>query len=153
MALTESDAKLVEILKPRFAGRGDVEVAHATLEQYLDTMGPSCADGIVSSYVLEHVVDDEAYLGAMWSLLRPGGTLALYVPARPELYGDFDRQVGHQRRYRRPELRAKLERARFEPRTLSYRNIVGAVGSREQGWAALEERWVTGSTEGGARSC
>jgi len=37
-------------------------------------------------------------------------------------------KVGHQRRYRRPELRAKLERARFEPRTLSYRNIVGAVG-------------------------
>jgi len=128
MALTEPDPKLVAILQPRFAGRDGVEVVDATLEQYLERMGPSCADGVVSSNVLEHIVDDEACLRAMWSLLRPGGTLALYVPARPELYGDFDREVGHQRRYRRPELRAKLERARFEPTTLSYRNIVGAIG-------------------------
>jgi SAM-dependent methyltransferase len=128
MALTEPDPQLVGILKPKFAGRGDVEVTGSTLEEYLEKMGPSCADAVVSSNVLEHVVDDEACLAAMWSLLRPGGTLALYVPARPELYGDFDREVGHQRRYRRPELRAKLERARFETQLLHYRNIVGAVG-------------------------
>jgi SAM-dependent methyltransferase len=128
MALTEPDPKLVGILRSMFAGRTDVEVAHATLEEYLERAGPGCADAVVSSNVLEHVVDDEACLGAMWKLLRPGGTLALYVPARPELYGDFDRQVGHQRRYRRRELRAKVERAGFETTTLTYRNIVAAVG-------------------------
>jgi SAM-dependent methyltransferase len=132
MVLTEPDSQLIEILRPKFAGRGDVEVAHSTLEDYLEKMGPACADAVVSSNVLEHVVDDEACLGAMWNLLRPGGTLALYVPARPELFGDFDRAVGHQRRYRRRELRAKVERARFETKVLNYRNIVAAVG-----WLAL----------------
>jgi SAM-dependent methyltransferase len=128
MALTEPDPKLVELLHPKFEHRDDVEVVNATLEAYLEKMGPSSVDGLVSSNVLEHVVDDEACLSAMWTLLRPGGTLALYVPARPELYGDFDRQVGHQRRYRRRELREKLVRARFEIATLSYRNLVGALG-------------------------
>jgi SAM-dependent methyltransferase len=132
MALTEPDDALVDVLRPKFAGRTDVEVVHGTLEQYLDRAGHGSADAVVSSNVLEHVVDDEACLGAMWNLLRPGGTLALYVPARPELYGDFDRAVGHQRRYRRRDLRAKLERARFETNVLAYRNLVGALG-----WLAL----------------
>jgi SAM-dependent methyltransferase len=132
MVLTEPDDTLVDILRPRFAGRSDAEIVHGTLEQYLERMGPGSVDAVVSSNVLEHVVDDEACLSAMWSLLRPGGTLALYVPARPELYSDFDRAVGHQRRYRRSDLRAKLERAQFETRMLAYRNFVGALG-----WLAL----------------
>jgi SAM-dependent methyltransferase len=132
MVLTEPDGSLVELLRPKFAARADAEIVHGTLEQYLDRMGPGSVDAVVSSNVLEHVVDDEACLGAMWSLLRPGGTLALYVPARPELYGDFDRAVGHQRRYRRRDLRVKLERARFETKLLVYRNLVGALG-----WLAL----------------
>ena len=132
MVLTEPDGALVDLLRPKFAGRAHAEVEHSTLEQYLERMGSGSVDAIVSSNVLEHVVDDEACLGAMWSLLRPGGTLALYVPARPELYGDFDRAVGHQRRYRRRDLRAKLDRARFETKFLAYRNLVGALG-----WLAL----------------
>ena len=119
---------LVELLRPKFAGRSAAEIVHGTLEQYLEQMGPGSADAVVSCNVLEHVVDDEACLAAMWNLLRPGGTLALYVPARPELYGEFDRAVGHQRRYRRRDLRAKVERARFETTMLTYRNMLGALG-------------------------
>jgi SAM-dependent methyltransferase len=128
LTLTEPDPKLAAMLTAGFAGTPDVEIEHATLEAYLDRAGPGSADAIVSSNVLEHVVDDEACLAAMWKLLRPGGVLALYVPARPELYGEFDREVGHQRRYRRRELRDKLGRARFEITTLKYRNLVGTAG-------------------------
>jgi SAM-dependent methyltransferase len=128
MALTEPDPKLSARLAVTFGGRPDVEVAPGTLEEYLARVGPGSADAIVSSNVLEHVVEDEACLAAMWSLLRPGGVLALYVPARPELYGAFDREVGHQRRYRRSELRRKVEAARFEIETLKYRNLVGTLG-------------------------
>lgn len=128
LTLTEPDPKLSSMLASAFAGRDDVRVAPGTLEGHLEAAGAESADAIVSSNVLEHVVDDEACLAAMWSLLRPGGVLALYVPARPELYGAFDREVGHQRRYRRRELRAKLERANFQIETLKYRNLVGTAG-------------------------
>jgi SAM-dependent methyltransferase len=127
MVLTEPDPALATLLARAYAGRADVEVAPGTLEAYLERVGPSAADAVVSSNVLEHVVDDEACLRAMWALLRPGGVLALYVPARPELYGEFDREVGHQRRYRRGELRRKVERAGFTIGTLKYRNLVGTA--------------------------
>jgi SAM-dependent methyltransferase len=127
LALTEPDPKLAAMLKSAFKGRADVEVSQATLEDYLVRTGPGSSDGILSSNVLEHVVDDETCLAAMWTLLRPGGVLALYVPARPELYGEFDRQVGHQRRYLRNELRQKVERAGFEITTLKYRNLIGTA--------------------------
>jgi SAM-dependent methyltransferase len=127
LALTEPDPKLAAMLKTSFAGQADVEVSHSTLEGYLEQRGPGSADAIVSSNVLEHVVDDEACLAAMWTLLRPGGVLALYVPARPELYNEFDRDVGHQRRYTRGDLQAKLIRAHFDIQTLKYRNLVGTA--------------------------
>src|SRR2546430_2262195 len=119
--LTEPDPKLAAMLLTSFADHPAVEVAHTTLEGFLEREGPGAADAIVSSNVLEHVVDDRACLGAMRALLRPGGVLALYVPARPELYGEFDREVGHQRRYRCVELRQKVEGAGFELATLKYR--------------------------------
>jgi SAM-dependent methyltransferase len=127
MVLTEPDPKLAAILVKEFSGRAGVEVAPGTLEQYLENVGPSAADAIVSSNVLEHVVDDVGCLRSMFELLRPGGSLALYVPARPELYGVFDREVGHQRRYRRRELRTKLGTAGFVIDTLEYRNLVGTA--------------------------
>ncbi|HVR62746.1 MAG TPA: class I SAM-dependent methyltransferase, partial [Polyangia bacterium] len=127
LVLTEPDARLAAALRRAFAGNPRARVAEGTLEDFLARNGPATADGVVSSNVLEHVVDDRACLAAMAALLRPGGVLALYVPARPELYGEFDRLVGHQRRYRRRELREKVEEAGFVISALKYRNLVGTA--------------------------
>ncbi len=85
------------------------------------------ADSVVSVNVLEHVEDDEEELALMFSVLRPGGHLCLWVPALPALYGDFDRSLGHHRRYRRTELAAKLRAAGFRTILLKYRDVVGMV--------------------------
>jgi 2-polyprenyl-3-methyl-5-hydroxy-6-metoxy-1,4-benzoquinol methylase len=61
--------------------------------------------------VLEHVDDDLGLLRHLADALRPGGTLALTVPAHPFLYDEADRLAKHRRRYRRAELRQKLEAA------------------------------------------
>jgi hypothetical protein len=47
------------------------------------------------------------------------------VPARPEIYGQLDKDFAHFRRYTKPELRQKLERAGFEIQCLRYYNIAG----------------------------
>lgn len=41
-------------------------------------------DSIICSHVLEHVPDDEAAMGEMHRVLKPGGTLLVLVPFRPE---------------------------------------------------------------------
>jgi len=75
-------------------------------------------DRIVASEVLEHVPDDRGALAELVRVLRPGGRLAVTVPARfPERVcwaldpGYHDRPGGHVRIYRRPALEAMLEDA------------------------------------------
>ena len=83
-------------------------------------------DAIVNINVLEHIEADERELTLYRALLSPQqGHLCLFVPARPEIYGPIDKDFGHFRRYTKPELRAKLEKAGFEILTLRYYNSLG----------------------------
>ncbi len=80
----------------------------------------------MSVNVLEHIQEDERELAVYRrKLAREKGALCLFVPARPEIYAPIDRDFGHFRRYTRPELRQKLERAGFEILRLRYYNFVG----------------------------
>jgi SAM-dependent methyltransferase len=64
--------------------------------------------------VLEHVQEDEVVLGEMARAVKPGGGILLTVPQHPRLWSDVDDFSRHRRRYRAPDLRAKLERAGLE---------------------------------------
>jgi len=54
--------------------------------------------------VLEHVEDDIAFLRQMCDLLEPGGSIIIFVPRLPAMYGTIDGSSGHYRRYRRNEI-------------------------------------------------
>lgn len=56
-------------------------------------------DTILYIDVLEHIEDDRAELVQAASLLRPGGHLVVLAPAHQALYSEFDRAIGHFRRY------------------------------------------------------
>ena len=70
--------------------------------------------------VLEHIDDDEGTLGFLYSVLEPGGVLALTVPAHPFLFDEMDVLAHHRRRYRLPDLRRKLERAGFRVERITH---------------------------------
>ena len=70
--------------------------------------------------VLEHIDDDRGTLRWAWQILEPGGILVLTVPAHPFLFDDMDRLAHHRLRYRRHELRERLEGAGFEVRHLRH---------------------------------
>ncbi len=73
----------------------------------------SFCDAIVILNVLEHIEDDETALNHIKRMLKPGGLLVIEVPSSPSLYDEFDRLVGHFRRYTMGDLAAKIERAGF----------------------------------------
>src|SRR2546422_10645241 len=75
-------------------------------------------DSVVCLNVLEHIEDDLFALAQMRDSLAPGGKLALLVPAHQFLYGEFDRALGHFRRYERRELAGRLGRTRFRVREM-----------------------------------
>jgi len=81
-------------------------------------------DRIIASEVAEHIEDDEAALAELFRVLRPGGVLAVTIPARlPEricwaLSDDYhapNQPGGHVRIYQRGELRSKMAAAGLEP--------------------------------------
>jgi ubiquinone/menaquinone biosynthesis C-methylase UbiE len=64
---------------------------------------------IVTAFdVIEHVEDDYAMALELARVLRPGGALAVHVPAWPSLWSRHDELLEHKRRYTRRALRRLL---------------------------------------------
>lgn len=124
--LTDVDATAVDYIAKRFADRPEVE------SQVLDLDGSGSGldnpvDTVLAINVLEHIEDDVAALRAMSECVVPGGTIVLWVPAYQQLYGDFDRKVGHFRRYTPTTLRAAFTDAGLDVRLCEPKNLLGAA--------------------------
>jgi SAM-dependent methyltransferase len=121
---SELSERAAQLLRERFAGRPEIQVVEGTAEQ---VMGTERYDTAVLINVLEHIPDDLGALEAIYEGLRPGGRVAIFVPAHEALYSPFDHQIGHQRRYRRSLLAQTLTRAGFEIDELRYINFPGVL--------------------------
>jgi SAM-dependent methyltransferase len=127
--LTDMEAEYLGELRRAFEGDRRVAIAHYDLER---APPPEIAgrrfDSIVAVNVIEHIRDDDALVRTLAGLLKPGGKLAVYVPACPFAFGSLDRALGHHRRYTPRALRALLERAGLEVARPAYLNFAGLLG-------------------------
>jgi SAM-dependent methyltransferase len=72
------------------------------------------ADALLLLDVIEHVDDDQQVLRYSAQLLRPGGLAVVSVPARPDLFSEFDEIQGHRRRYLPDRLRSAFANTGLE---------------------------------------
>jgi SAM-dependent methyltransferase len=121
---SEADPDRLAVLHRRFRGRPDVVVRELTAP--IEETGDHTA--VVALNVLEHIEDDVAVLRSFGGLVRPGGRVVLLVPAFMVAMSDFDRAVGHHRRYTRATLHRALAEAGLRPLESHYVNAVGLVG-------------------------
>lgn len=95
--------------------------------QVMDAAQPAFPDDsfdlIIPSDVLEHIADDRSALASWRRILKPGGLLAIFVPAFAFLWTGHDVLNRHFRRYTRPELTRKLANAQYELQFSSYWNF------------------------------
>jgi len=85
-------------------------------------------DAILYIDVLEHIDDDRAEVARAAELLAPGGTLIVLSPAFQQLFSEFDRSVGHYRRYTRASLANVMPPSLRQVR-LRYLDSVGFLAS------------------------
>jgi len=92
-------------------------------------------DRVIAAEVLEHITDDAAALAELARVLRPGGTIAVTVPAwwpeqvcwrlSDEYHAPFV-EGGHVRIYRRSALRSKLRDAGLSPTSSHHAHALHA---------------------------
>ncbi len=119
---TEKSPQSLAALQQRFAGRTDIEVRSAD-----DDLADRRFDAVVLVNVLEHIEDDIGALSGLARLLKPGGVVLVFAPALSQLMSDFDRSIGHFRRYERAELITAAYRAGLEVASADFVNSVGAA--------------------------
>ncbi|GAA2037101.1 class I SAM-dependent methyltransferase [Pseudokineococcus marinus] len=135
--VTDVDPGAVAQIARRFADRPEVEARRLDLDGELPDLGAPVAT-VLASNVLEHIEDDAGALRRLARLVEPGGTVVMFVPAYMQLYGDFDRRVGHVRRYTPATLRSAFERAGLAPRLVRPVNLLGGLAW----WAAVRRGGV-----------
>lgn len=103
--------------------------------------------------VLEHIEDDNNELKLVYKCLQPGGHALIFVPALPWLYGNFDRRIGHFRRYVKSGIVENSKTAGFQVLTAKYFDFSGMIpwfikyklfrsDSLESGLIKLYDRFV-----------
>ncbi len=107
----EPDDDSYRVAEQRFAHVQKGEVRPISLE----SLDPAEQFDLVCAFeVLEHIEDDAGALKRWSALAKPGGWLLLSVPAHQRRYGDWDRLVGHFRRYEPDALAALVTEAGFQ---------------------------------------
>lgn len=90
-----------------------------------ETLKKEYFDTIICLDVIEHIDKDVLALQNLTSALKPGGILIISVPALNFLYSNRDKEIGHFRRYSKPEFQNKLISVNLEVTMIRFWNMIG----------------------------
>ena len=96
ITLLEINKKLARSLKKKFYKNKKIKILNSSIHSIKKKF-----DTIMYMDVLEHIKTDKKEIKKAINLLNPGGYLIIFVPAFQVLYSNFDRDIGHVRRYRK----------------------------------------------------
>ena len=131
VALVEPSADMHRILKERLGLLRPVAQVRTYNSLFVEVAEQLKAqqrpDSIIYINVMEHIPDDKSELEAIWQTLDSNGRMFIFVPALSWLYGSFDKEVGHFRRYTKLELEDKCRSAGFKIIKSTYFDLAGIM--------------------------
>ena len=125
LIVSDNDQYCIDQLRERYSGRDDVEVLELALPG--EVKAHRKVDTVVMMNVLEHIADDAGALRDLAAVVEPGGRIVIWVPGYMQLYGDFDRMVGHVTRYTPKTLRRAVESAGLTVEVCKPVNFIGGI--------------------------
>ncbi|MFI6293428.1 class I SAM-dependent methyltransferase [Nonomuraea sp. NPDC050790] len=136
LVVSDFDPYCCDQLNKRFAENPDIEVLHFALPDPVPMEGQ--VDTVVLMNVLEHIEEDAEALRSLAKVTAPGGRIIIWVPGYMQLYGDFDRKVGHVQRYTPKTLTQTVMRAGLDIDVCKPINFLGGIAW----WAAVRRGGV-----------
>lgn len=127
--LTDYQNNYLDELNERWGHLPTVKVAKLNLSRMQDfsAIQEYKPDTVVCLNVLEHIEKDQAVLDRLQEVLPTGCRLVFLVPYNQALFSEFDRQIGHYRRYQKGELEDKMGQAGFEVERQFFFNKAGVL--------------------------
>ena len=122
----EPDAILALRLRDRlrkFTGSSPTSIVVGTLNAFASD---PCFDCILYIDVLEHIEDDRRQIEFASRLVRPGGHIVVVAPAHMWLFSEFDKSIGHLRRYNKDAIR-RLKPDTCMEQNLAYLDSIGVL--------------------------
>jgi ubiquinone/menaquinone biosynthesis C-methylase UbiE len=123
----EPDASLFDTLSKKLkTGQlpGKCKAVHGSIKDLSDSHE---FDTIVYIDVLEHIEDDHAEISGALRLLKSGGALIVLSPAYQFLYTNFDKEIGHYRRYTKKTLLKTISFSDLLLKQIFYLDSTGVV--------------------------
>ena len=133
--ITLSDVRenYCQALESSFSGESGLDgilhldLVHSDFEQqYAPYLGSF--DSVFALNVIEHIENDTLAIANAMRLLKPGGRMAILVPAYQWLYNRFDKELYHYRRYTARSLGALYRKNGLRVDKTFYFNAVGMAG-------------------------
>lgn len=113
--------------KPTFLGVEDINIADPEFdEKSKDLIGSF--NTVFALNVVEHIENDALAIQNCSKLLKPGGNLIILVPSYNNLYNQFDKELGHYRRYTKFSLSKLFSENHFNIVHKQYFNFIGILG-------------------------
>lgn len=124
LTLSENSPTRVATITQVFRNDNRVKVRSFNAKEQLESWGRnySC---VVSINVLEHIEDDVATIKSAHRALQTGGIFVAFVPANNFLFSQFDKLIGHHRRYSKSLLQKRVTDAGFQIEEIHYVNFAG----------------------------
>ena len=125
--LTDYRTDYLEELRARWQHHPHLEIGKLDMTHRgdFDQLGTFAPDSVVFLNVLEHIEDDRAVLRALFETVPENCRVVVLVPFNPKLYSEFDRALGHFRRYDTGELEEKFREAGFSVEHQFFFNKAG----------------------------
>tara|TARA_B100000029_G_C17603580_1_gene966591 strand:- start:1051 stop:1743 length:693 start_codon:yes stop_codon:yes gene_type:complete len=94
IVLTDLDEKNITVLREKFSHEKNIKIENKKINEIEGKFNT-----IIYLNVLEHIEEDLLEINSALEKLNAGGHLIIIVPAHQKLYSNFDKAVGHCRRY------------------------------------------------------
>jgi 2-polyprenyl-3-methyl-5-hydroxy-6-metoxy-1,4-benzoquinol methylase len=96
ISVSEIDKKLNKTLVKKFKNKKNVKIYKKKINEFKKKF-----NSIIYSDVIEHIEDDKKEIKSAFKRLNKNGHLIIMVPAFQFLYSEYDKSIGHYRRYKK----------------------------------------------------